>query len=89
MKKKIVLSGCSGKMGHAVAGLVRERQDCEICAGIDLVSAGNEGFPVYASVKDFPGGADVLVDFSHPSLLPSLLEYGQSSMLPLVLCTTG
>ncbi|HIU32624.1 MAG TPA: 4-hydroxy-tetrahydrodipicolinate reductase [Candidatus Caccousia avistercoris] len=89
MKKKIVLSGCSGKMGHAVAALVRERQDCEICAGIDLVSAGNEGFPVYASVKDFPGGADVLVDFSHPSLLPSLLEYGQSSMLPLVLCTTG
>ena len=89
MKTRILLSGCSGKMGHAVSALVEERDDCEICAGIDLSSTGHEGYPVYSSIFDFPGEADVLIDFSHPSGLASLLEYGKQHHLPLVLCTTG
>ena len=89
MKTRILLSGCSGKMGHAVSALVEERDDCEICAGIDLSSTGHEGYPVYSSIFDFPGEADVLIDFSHPSVLASLLEYGKQHHLPLVLCTTG
>ena len=89
MKTRILLSGCSGKMGHAVSALVAERDDCEICAGIDLSSTGHEGYPVYSSVFEFPGEADVLIDFSHPSVLSSLLEYGKQHHLPLVLCTTG
>ena len=31
----------------------------------------------------------MLIDFSHPSVLSSLLEYGKQHHLPLVLCTTG
>lgn len=89
MKTRILLNGCSGKMGHAVSALVEERDDCEICAGIDLSSTGHEGYPVYSSIFDFPGEADVLIDFSHPSVLASLLEYGKQHHLPLVLCTTG
>ena len=89
MKTRILLSGCSGKMGHAVSALVEERDDCEICAGIDLSSTGHEGYPVYSSIFDFSGEADVLIDFSHPSVLASLLEYGKQHHLPLVLCTTG
>ena len=89
MKTRILLSGCSGKMGHAVSALVEERDNCEICAGIDLSSTGHEGYPVYSSIFDFPGEADVLIDFSHPSVLASLLEYGKQHHLPLVLCTTG
>ena len=73
MKTKIILSGCGGKMGHAITALVAEREDCEICAGVDLVSTGHEGFPVFPSIFDYKGEADVLIDFSHPSVLDSLL----------------
>ena len=31
----------------------------------------------------------MLIDFSHPSVLDSLLAYGKERHLPLVLCTTG
>ena len=89
MKTKIILSGCGGKMGHAITALVAEREDCEICAGVDLVSTGHEGFPVFSSIFDYKGEADVLIDFSHPSVLDSLLAYGKERHLPLVLCTTG
>lgn len=89
MKTKIILSGCGGKMGHAITALVAEREDCEICVGVDLVSTGHEGFPVFPSIFDYKGEADVLIDFSHPSVLDSLLAYGKDRHLPLVLCTTG
>ena len=89
MKTKIILSGCGGKMGHAIAALAAERTDCEIVAGVDLVSTGREGFPVFSHISGFTGEADVLIDFSHPSALASLLAYGRERRLPLVLCTTG
>lgn len=89
MKTKIILSGCGGKMGHAIAALAAERTDCEIVAGVDLVSTGREGFPVFSHISGFTGEADVLIDFSHPSALASLLTYGRERRLPLVLCTTG
>ena len=89
MKTKIILSGCGGKMGHAIAALAAERTDCEIVAGVDLVSTGCEGFPVFSHISGFTGEADVLIDFSHPSALASLLAYGRERRLPLVLCTTG
>ena len=90
MKTKILLSGCNGKMGRAITALVKEREDCEIAAGVDLVSTGNEGFPVFSSVADVTVPVDVVVDFSHPSLLDALLAFGRKTKTPAVmLCTTG
>ena len=89
MKTKILLSGCNGKMGRAITALVKEREDCEIAAGVDLVSTGNEGYPVFSSAADVTVPVDVVVDFSHPSLLEPLLAFGRKTKTPLVLCTTG
>ena len=89
MKTRILLSGCCGKMGRAVTALAAERSDCEIVAGVDLAAGAQESYPVFPSVFDFTGEADVLIDFSHPSVLDSLLAYGKEHKLPLVLCTTG
>lgn len=86
---KILLSGCNGTMGHVITARAASREDCEIVAGIDQSAGASASYPVYAKPADIAEQADVLVDFSHPTLLPSLLQYGEKTNTPLVLCTTG
>ena len=86
---RIVVSGCNGKMGHEIVSIISETPDCQVAAGIDIHITGNEGFPAFVNAEEFSGEADVLIDFSHPSALSSLLDLGKKRRLPLVLCTTG
>lgn len=86
---KIVISGSSGKMGHAVADVISNRTDCEILAGIDLNPVKYSDFSVYTSPNDLPEVPDVIVDFSHPSALDCLLSYAQTNGVALVLASTG
>ncbi len=76
-------------MGEAVAKLISERSDAKIIAGVDINASSVKEFPVYSDIKEFPGKADVIVDFSHHTALPSLVEYAVSNSTPLVICTTG
>lgn len=88
--KRILLCGCCGKMGRVITRLVGERDDCLIVAGVDLQEDRETGaFPVYSSVDYVEETVDVIIDFSHPSLLSSLLAYAKEHRVPIVLCTTG
>ncbi len=84
----IILNGCNGKMGFAVTNCVNSREDCEITAGVDLNTAQNHGYPVVSNIKDVTQG-DVIIDFSHPSCLTSVLEYAVNNKVPAVIATTG
>lgn len=86
---RIILSGCFGKMGMAITSCVASRNDCEIVCGID-VSNGTADFPVYSSFNEINDiDADVIIDFSHPSVLEGLLKYAVSKKMPAVIATTG
>lgn len=86
---RILLSGCCGHMGRVIRGIVKQRDDCEICAGVDLATESAE-FPIYTSFDAVEETPDVIIDFSHPSVLSSLLAFArQRGGLPVVLCTTG
>lgn len=85
---KIILNGCNGKMGLAVSRLVAERDDCEIVAGVDLKTDVQREFPVFGNINEVKDG-DVIIDFSHPSCLGSLLEYAVTTKTPIVVATTG
>ncbi len=86
---KILLSGCCGKMGRFVADTVKNRKDCEIVAGIDIVDDSTLGFPVFANYDEVNIKADVIIDFSNISLLPSMLSYATKTKIAVVLATTG
>ena len=86
---RIAITGACGKMGRVIAGLVEQRSDCEVVAGIDLLGEKYADFPVYKKVFDLTEKPDVIIDFSHPSALPDLLSYGKMNNVPLVLATTG
>lgn len=85
----IILSGCGGKMGKNIADCVSGRDDCRIIAGIDLKADGNSPFPIYTSADKFNGKADVIIDFSHPSALDSIVDYAVRTGTPAVIATTG
>lgn len=86
---KIILSGCGGSMGRTVASCAAENDDCEIVAGIDVKNSEDAAFSVFHSPEEVDAKADALIDFSNPSLLSPLLEFGIEKKVPLVLCTTG
>ena len=86
---KIILCGCSGKMGVAITSIVNGRDDCEIIAGVDVNTSCTHGYQVYSTIADVTEKADVIIDFSHPSTLDSILSYATENQVPAILCTTG
>ncbi len=85
---KIILSGCSGKMGHVITKCVENKENCEIVAGVDINKC-DAPYPIFASFSEIDVVSDVIIDFSHPSVLASLLEYCKKNKMPAVIATTG
>lgn len=85
----IILSGCCGVMGKNIAACIEKKDDCRIVAGIDIKPDESSPFPIYKSADNFTGKADVIIDFSHPSALDSLLSYAVKTGTPAVISTTG
>lgn len=85
---RIILSGANGKMGKVIQSVVSGRDNCEIVAGVDINTESN-GFPVYSTFEEIKEDADVIIDFSNPALLNSLLSYSEKKSIPVVIATTG
>ncbi len=85
----IILSGCSGKMGQTITNVVQKNKDCQIVAGVDKLDNKSTSYPVFPSIDQISESADVVIDFSNPDMLSSLLTFCKLRKIPLVLCTTG
>lgn len=85
----IILSGANGKMGRVITRLVSLDETCKIVAGVDIADYGENDYPVYKNFADIDVEADVIVDFSHPSVLSGLLDYAKAKKLPVIISTTG
>ena len=83
----IILSGANGKMGHVVADLVLNNEECKIVAGVDISGKNECDLPVYQNFDNLTG--DVIIDFSHPSALDNILNFAIKSKIGVVLATTG
>ncbi|MDR3050446.1 MAG: 4-hydroxy-tetrahydrodipicolinate reductase [Oscillospiraceae bacterium] len=90
---RMLISGALGYMGRAVAELAAAEPDIACVGGIDPRADAWDGprpaFPLFAGTSLADAQADVLVDFSHPSALPGLLDFAVRRRLALVLATTG
>ena len=85
---KILLSGACGRMGRQVAALAEDEQAKIVC-GVDVHVEQWSDFPVYPSFSLVEEEADMIVDFSRPEILPTLLAYAKARHLPVVLASTG
>ncbi len=75
-------------MGHAVAACAKEDSATVVAAGIDISDVKLD-FPVYRSFGDVKQEIDVVIDFSNPALLDSILDFCLDKNIPVVFATTG
>lgn len=85
---RIFLNGCCGHMGRVIVDICSSMEGVLITGGADP-NPQDMGFPVYTSADACHVDYDVMIDFSHPSALPSVLRLTRSTGKPLVMCTTG
>lgn len=69
----------TGAMGSLLASRIEKTEDLTLTALVDHLSKASQIFKA----------SDVLIDFSHPSNLEAILEYGIKTNTPLVIATTG
>lgn len=87
---KVILHGCNGKMGRVLVKLLKEDPEVEIVAGIDHHPEKYlNTFPVYGQASACKEKGDVIIDFSHHSALPALIDHCFDTKTPLVTATTG
>lgn len=86
---KIIMHGCCGAMGRVITSIAAEDPDIAIVAGIDKNTSIPCPYPVFASLNQCTEKGDVIVDFSAPAAVDSLLDYCEANKVPVVLCTTG
>lgn len=85
---RILLNGCCGKMGRVISTIVKNHPDLSIVCGIDRITDNSE-YPVFKAIEECTVASDVILDFSRPDALPSLLKFALGKNIPIVLCTTG
>ncbi len=99
---KIVIAGCSGRMGHALLESVFSDADLILHAAIDRAEenpqlgrdAGEHfgqltGVKITSDIDAALKGADVLVDFTRPEASMQYLEACQKANVSMVVGTTG
>ena len=86
---KIILVGCSGKMGAAITAHIGNSNDLKIIAGVDKFRDVNRAYPIYENISDITEPGDVIIDFSNPDSTDATLSYAESHGIAAVIGTTG
>ena len=85
----IILNGCNGRMGQVLTRIIGEKDDMQVVAGIDTHPDQKNDYPVFSSPQECDIKADVIIDFSHFSAVPNLLQYCIDVKTPVVVATTA
>jgi 4-hydroxy-tetrahydrodipicolinate reductase len=93
------VNGAGGRMGQRVVALTLRDPDLSLAAALEwpgspligadageVAGAGRSGVPIRAELTD---PVDVIIDFSTPAGLESVLSICESRRIPLVVATTG
>ena len=85
---KAVLSGCNGAMGKTITETTGSFENIEIAYGFDRETV-DAPYPIVTDFSDINEKVDVVIDFSHPSVLQKELEFCIQNRVPAVLASTG
>lgn len=84
----LAIHGICGKMGKTVLQLAQTEKKIQSIIGIDNKIEDLQ-LPIYANLKELSQKIDVIIDFSTPTALDTLLSYAIDTKAPIVLATTG
>lgn len=87
---KILIYGISGRLGQAVCDCACAADDLVITAGVDkFPGEGANLFSVYKNIEDVIETVDVVIDFSRPDSIDSILPFAKRRGCGVVIGTTG
>ena len=99
MPLKVGVNGAGGRMGQRIVALTINDRELSLAAALewsgspvlgrdagDVAGAGHTGVPIAAELDR---NVDVMIDFSTPEGLQSVLAICESRRIPLVVATTG
>ncbi len=76
-------------MGAAIARAIADDERFSFVAGVDLDDTSVSETPTYKSLRAVREPADVVIDFSSPAAIETLVADAASRAIPLVVATTG
>ncbi|MGL4773850.1 MAG: 4-hydroxy-tetrahydrodipicolinate reductase [Clostridium sp.] len=85
---RVLLNGCSGKMGRVITDNSKNFPSLEIVGGIDKFPY-EASFPIFKTCEDVNIEYDVLLDFSRADALNDIISLTEKTNKPLVICSTG
>lgn len=86
MSINVIVHGASGRMGSEVVKLCGQNYKDTKC--VARVALNGEGGSL-ASLNEYTGQADVIVDFSFHGTVGELMDYAIKRKIPVVVATTG
>ena len=82
----VIVSGALGRMGSITVEKINQAEDMTLAAAVDVFSKGGE---VLSSLNQFEGKADLIIDFSHHTGTPALMQWAVEHDTAVIMCTTG
>lgn len=82
---RIIVTGALGRMGRITTGKIQETQDLCLAAAVDILAQER----TLGSLEDFKGEADLLIDFSHHTATPGIMQWAKEHGVAVIMCTTG
>ena len=79
----MIVTGALGRMGSITAGKLRESQEFALTAEVD---ARLDACP---DISALDVEADVIIDFSHHTAAPGIMQWAKAHNTAVVMCTTG
>ncbi|MBF4692811.1 4-hydroxy-tetrahydrodipicolinate reductase [Fusibacter sp. Q10-2] len=76
-------------MGRNVIEVLENHSTLKVVAGVDRLSESTAPFPIFETIEACDVAVDCIIDFSHYSVVPSLIQYAMEHRTPIVICTTG
>ena len=86
----VLISGALGRMGKKVyEACINSNELLPVCGVDRFCDNSKPNFPIYDGYDKVKEKVDVIIDFSAPATLPSILDYAIKNGTPAVLCATG
>ena len=94
MTCELIMNGARGRMGQRILSLAAEDpKHFSIYGGVDTTAGSlhelhiSSDAPIYDHLPQVPGAA--VIDFSHASVTPTVIEHCRQHRMPLAIGTTG
>lgn len=86
---KVIVNGSLGKMGKVLINCIKEDSSLELIGGVSKSAQEEVDYNLYKDILEVEEKCDVIIDFSHPTSLNSVLQHAIKTKTPLVIATTG